>query len=157
MQDAVLESQINAGVVENANNNATALAGTTATLSYQQQIANLQAGIASQGLTISGNLAQQQEADASNYAQQLEANYEANVKAVLPNVGKAYNSGLDANNALALQETILSGGNPGVAAAGIQSSSTATVSGNQTGAAILQSIINSAAKFGTTVATGAFG
>jgi hypothetical protein len=145
MQDAVLESQINAGVVENANNNATALAGTDATLTYQQYIASLQAGVASQGLTIAGNLAQSEESD-----------YEQNVQAILPNVGKAYNSGLDANNALALQETILARGNPAVAAAGVSSSTTATTSGNQSGLATLNAIINGVTNLGTNVSKGLF-
>jgi hypothetical protein len=131
MQDAVLESQINSGVVENANNNATALAGTEATLNYQQTIAGMQATLASQGLTEASDLAEKQQSD-----------FETNVQAILPNAGKAYNSALDANNALALQQTILTGGNPAVAAAGIQSSSTATVSGNQTGIATINAIIN---------------
>jgi hypothetical protein len=143
MQDAVLESQINAGVVENANNNATALAGTDATLDYQHYIAGLQAGVASQGLTIAGSLAQSEESD-----------YEKNVQAILPNVGKAYNSGLDANNALALEETILARGNPGVAAAGVSSSTTATTSGNQTGLATLQAIINGVTNLGNSAAKG---
>jgi hypothetical protein len=145
MQDSVLESQINAGVVENANNNATALAGTDATLNYQQQIAALQAGIASQGLTIAGNLAESEQSD-----------YEQNVQAILPNVGKAYNSALDANNALALQETILASGNPAVAAAGVASSTTATASGNQTGLGTINAIVNGVTNLGTTVSKGLF-
>jgi hypothetical protein len=156
MQDSVLESQINAGVVENANNNATALAGTDATLDYQQEIAAMQAGIASQGLTIAGNIAEQQESDASTLAETQASNYESNVQAILPNVGKAYNSGLDANNALALQETILAGGNPSVAAAGVASSTTAATSGNQTGLATLNTIVNGVTGLGKTVATGLF-
>ncbi len=145
MQDAVLESQINAGVVENANNNATALAGTDATLTYQQYIAGLQAGIASQGIAVAGSLASQEESD-----------YEQNVQAVLPNVGKAYNSGLDANNALALQETILAHGNPTVAVAGVNSSTTATTSGNQTGLSTLNAILNSVTSGTKTIANGLF-
>lgn len=145
MQDAVLESQIDAGVVENANNNATALAGTDASLAYQKYLAGLQAGIASQGITVAGGIASQEESD-----------YETNVQAILPNVGKAYNSGLDANNALALQETILARGNPGVAAAGVQSSTTATTSGNQTGLATLNAILSAVTSGTKTVANGLF-
>jgi hypothetical protein len=145
MQDAVLESQINSGVVENANNNATALAGTEATLNYQQTIAGMQATLASQGLTEASDLAEKQQSD-----------FETNVQAILPNAGKAYNSALDANNALALQQTILTGGNPGVAAAGIGSSSTAVVSGNQTGVATINSILAGVQNLGKTVSTGLF-
>ena len=145
MQDAVLESQINSGVVENANNNATALAGTESTLNYQQSIAVMQATLASQGLTEASDLAEKQQSD-----------FETNVQAILPTAGKAYNSGLDANNALALQQTILTGGNPGVAAAGIRSSSTAVVSGNQSGVQTLQAIINRVTNLGNTAAKGLF-
>jgi multidrug efflux pump subunit AcrA (membrane-fusion protein) len=156
MQDAVLESQINAGVVENANNNATALAGTVSTLDYQGMIAQLQAAIASQGLTIAGGLAQSQETDAATLAEAQQTAYEQNVQAILPNVGKPYNSGLDANNALALQETILAGGNPAVAAAGVSSSTAATISGNTSGVQTIQGIVNGITTLGTTVAKGLF-
>lgn len=70
MQDAVLESQINAGVVENANNNATALAGTDATLDYQTTLAQLQAGVASQGVTAAETVQEQQQQNSYNLSQQ---------------------------------------------------------------------------------------
>ena len=63
MQDAVLEDQINSGVVENANNNATALAGTEATLDYQTTLAGYQAAVASQGVSAAETVQQQQESD----------------------------------------------------------------------------------------------
>jgi hypothetical protein len=145
MQDNVLESQINSGVVENANNNATALAGTEATLNFQTGVATDQTNLASQGLTEASTLAENQQAD-----------FETNVQAIMPSVGKAYNSALDANNALALQQTILTGGNPAVAAAGVASSTTATTSGNQTGVATLNAIINGINTAGKTAASGLF-
>jgi hypothetical protein len=154
MQDQVLTSQINSGVLENANNNATALAGAEATLSYQQQIAAMQASLVSQGITSSTSLAAQQESDTTDLAQQQETNFESNVQSILPNVGKAYNSALDANNALALQQTILTGGNPAVAVAGLGSSSTAVVSGNQSGVATLNAVLNSITNLGGKVANG---
>lgn len=70
MQDAVLQSQINAGVVENANNNATALAGTEATLDYQTTLAGYQAAVASQGVTAAETVQEQQQQDQYNLSTQ---------------------------------------------------------------------------------------
>lgn len=50
MQDQVLMSQINSGVLENANNNATTLAGLYSTNDLQGHIAELQAGVANTGV-----------------------------------------------------------------------------------------------------------
>jgi hypothetical protein len=63
MQDQVLTSQINSGVLENANNNATALAGLESTNELQANIAGLQAGVASQGITAAETVQQQAESD----------------------------------------------------------------------------------------------
>jgi hypothetical protein len=56
MQDQVLESQINSGVIENANNNATALAGQENDNSTGLANAQLQETLASQSLTDEYNL-----------------------------------------------------------------------------------------------------
>ena len=60
MQDSVLEDQINSGVVENANNNATALAGVVSTNDLQALVARYQAAVASQGVTAAETVQQQQ-------------------------------------------------------------------------------------------------
>ena len=70
MQDQVLESQINSGVLENANNNATALAGLESSNDLQSIIAGLQAGVASQGVTAATTLQQQQESDQYDLSKQ---------------------------------------------------------------------------------------
>lgn len=90
MQDQVLMSQINAGVLENANNNATALGAT--------QIA---ADVSRYSIDAAAVLAQQKEAD-----------YQANVQAIIPQAGKSYNTANDANRATTLFSQILAGGDP---------------------------------------------
>jgi len=55
MQDSVLESQINSGVLENANNNATALAGAQVEAGVSETIAGYQQNLALQGLQDSFN------------------------------------------------------------------------------------------------------
>jgi len=60
MQDSVLEDQINSGVVENANNNATALAGVESTNDLQATVAGYQAAVATQGVTAAQTVEQQQ-------------------------------------------------------------------------------------------------
>lgn len=60
MQDSVLEDQINSGVVENANNNATALAGVESTNDLQATIAGYQAAVAKLGVTAAQTVQTQQ-------------------------------------------------------------------------------------------------
>ena len=90
MQDQVLESQINSGVIENANNNATALAAT-----------QVQADLASQSITAGLTLAQQQESDYNDLATYIAGK-----------AGQPYNTANDANRATTLYSQILAGGNP---------------------------------------------
>ena len=127
MQDQVLESQINSGVIMNANNNATALAAT-----------QVQAGLASQSIAAGLSLAQQQQSD-----------YESNVGAILQKAGQPYNTANDANRATTLESQILAGGNPAPVITNQQ------VQGAQNVAAdtLAGSIVNSLAS----VATGFFG
>jgi hypothetical protein len=70
MQDAVLESQINSGVLENANNNATALAGMESTNDLQGLIAQLQAGVAIKGVDAATTVQQQQLSQQYSLSQQ---------------------------------------------------------------------------------------
>jgi hypothetical protein len=100
MTDSVLEDQINSGVVENANNNATAL-----------------------GATLAGD--------------QM---YENNVQTLAPLFGKSYNTGNDANRAFGEIETVLTGGNPGVATGGENLVQGVTTSGNNTASSITNSV-----------------
>jgi len=134
MQDAVLESQINAGVVENANNNATALAGTQATLDYQAYLSNLQAVVASHGIDAGLTLAQQQEAD-----------YQSNVNAIIPQAGKSYNTANDANRATTLFSQILAGGNPAPVITNQQGQTTQNVATTGAVASVLNGITKVAA------------
>lgn len=60
MQDEVLESQINSGVLEQANNNATALAGLESTNELQATVAGLQASVANTGVLAATQVQQQQ-------------------------------------------------------------------------------------------------
>lgn len=135
MQDAVLEDQINSGVVENANNNATALAATEFTVGTQGSIAS----------------------QALQYGYQLSSRnqdiYAAQLPFIESQAGKQYNSALDANNANALFQTILTSGNPAVATAGVQSSSSTAASGNSAMASEVGSVTNGLA----TIVKGLFG
>jgi hypothetical protein len=101
MQDDVLMANINSGVLENANNNATVLAGTQSTLDYQASLDRLQAAVAVHGIDAGLTLAQQQEAD-----------FQTNVNAIIPQAGKSYNTANDANRATTLFSQILARGNP---------------------------------------------
>ena len=88
MQDQVLESQINSGVIENANNNATALAAT-----------QVQADLSSQSITAGLTLAQQQESDYNDLATYIAGK-----------AGQPFNTANDANRATTLYSQILAGG-----------------------------------------------
>jgi hypothetical protein len=130
MQDAVLESQINAGVVENANNNATALAGTEATLNYQSTLAGYQAAVGLAGVDAAKEiqLAQnQQQYDLSdqvlNMVQQAGLNHGT--------------QSLEAS-LVGLAGTAL--GYPQVGVAGVTSGSAAAIASSQATANIIQSL-----------------
>jgi hypothetical protein len=108
----VLVDQINSGVVENANNNASAVAALSITTA-----ANTTLGLASLN-------------DATSLAQTQQSNYEANVNNIIPLAGQQKNSALDATDQTTLFQTILSGGNAGVAATGSSASASTAASGN---------------------------
>jgi hypothetical protein len=112
MQESVLADQINSGVEENANNNAAAIAADQIVTS-----ANTTLGLASLN-------------DATGLAQQQQTDFEANVNNIIPLAGQQKNSALDATDQTSLFQTILSGGNAGVASAGTAASASATASGN---------------------------
>jgi len=128
MQDQVLEDQINAGVTEDANNNATNLGATVATLQYQS-------GVASQSISAATQLALAQQND-----------FETNVDQIIPLAGQQKNSALDATNQTSLFESILSNGNPGVATAGVSASASTAASGNSASAANVASISSGVSK-----------
>jgi hypothetical protein len=142
MQESELEDQINSGVVENANNNATAVAG-----------AQIQAGVTDLGIGDSLTLSQQQENDAYNLASQNETAYDAEIPTIVSEAGQQKNSALDATDQTSLFQTILAQGNPTVAAGGTSASTTAAVSGNATGVATIGSIASGL----TSLSKGLFG
>jgi hypothetical protein len=135
LQEGGLQAQIDEQYNEQANNNATSLAGLVDQL-------NAQGVIASQVISSATGLASQQQTD-----------FESNVQTLIPSFGKQYNSGLDATNAAAEIETVLANGNPTVAVSGNVSTSSAANSGNLAGA----SIINSISKLGASIGAGFFG
>lgn len=138
IQEAGIVDQINQAGEINANNNATSLAGLVDTLNYQGQVAN-------QVINSATTLSQQQETD-----------YENNVQALAPTFGKQYNSALDANDAAVETLTVLSGGNPSVAGAGVYSSASSVASGNNANASIVNNITNSASKIAASIGNGLF-
>ena len=129
MQDSVLEDQINSGVVENANNNAAAVAGTQIT-----------AGVTDLGIGDALTLATQQENDAYNLNEQNNAAYDAEIPTITAEAGQQKNSALDANDQTALFASILAKGNPTVAATAINSSASSVASGNASSTANVSSI-----------------
>ena len=139
MQDAVLQSQINQGTIINANNNATALAGLESNnaLTY---------GLGSQTISAGYNLAQTQQ-----------ANFQQNVQTIVPLAGQQKNSALDANNQTALFQTILANGNPGVAASGNAATTSAVISGNNSGVANTAAIVGGVSGVVNNVAKGLMG
>ena len=124
MQEAVLADQINSGVLINANNNATALAATQI-----QTNASTTLGLTSLE-------------DATTLAQQQQATYASQLPYIEANAGDQKNSALDATDQTALFQTILSGGNPSVAAAGTGASASTAASGNAASAAKTGSVIS---------------
>jgi hypothetical protein len=139
IQEAGLQDQINQAYLLNANNNATSLAGLVDTL-------NAQGAIAQQSLGIAGTLAQQQQ-----------VNQQANVNAIIPLAGQQKNSALDAVNQTTLFQTILSGGNPAVAATGSGASVNAAASGNALTGTIVSGIASLGKSFGAAIGAGLFG
>ena len=101
MQDQVLTSQINSSVLENANNNATALAGLESSNDLQAQANQLQAIIANHGIDAGLALSTLQETD-----------YDTLATYIAQNAGKPFNTANDANRATTLYSQILAGGNP---------------------------------------------
>jgi hypothetical protein len=153
MQDAVLESQINSSVLENANNNATALAGLESSNALQGHIADLtaqtsnvlagyQATVALHGVDAATALQSQQLTEQSTI--------ESNIENYVQTTGLANTPNKDnLNAATALLQQILAGGNPSVAIANQQS----TASQAATSAAATSSIISSITGAVTSIAT----
>ena len=139
LQEAGLQDQINQAAIENANNNATSLAG------FVDQL-NAQGQIAAQSLNIAGGLATTQQ---QQYAQE--------VSQIIPLAGQQKNSALDATDQTSLFQTILSGGNPSVAAAGTNASASAANSGNAASASKVNSITNGITNAVSSLAAGFFG
>jgi hypothetical protein len=108
----VLTDQINSGVEENANNNASAVAALNITTG-----ANTTLGLASLN-------------DATGLAQEQQTNFETNVNNIIPLAGQQKNSALDATDQTSLFQTILSGGNSSVASTGTSASASTAASGN---------------------------
>lgn len=146
MQESELEDQINSGVVENANNNATAIAG-----------AQIQAGVTDLGIGDALTLSQQQENDAYNLASQNETAYDAEIPTIVSEAGQQKNSALDATDQTSLFQTILAQGNPTVANSGTNASLGATQSGNASSAAVVGSITSGLASISKSLGSGFFG
>ena len=135
MQESVLADQINAGVEENANNNATNLAATSIVTG-----ANTTLGLASLN-------------DATGLAEQQQTDFENNVNNIIPLAGQQKNSALDATDQTSLFQTILAGGNSGVATAGVGASASTAASGNAASAAKVGSVTSGI----SSLLTGLFG
>ena len=146
MQDNVLMDQINQGSIEQANNNATALAGTQITANYQLGVAQLQAGVATAGLTDATNLATNQ--------QNITA---STLPYILDHAGDQKNSALDATDQTGIFQTILSGGNSTVAATGTAVSGGAANSGNAATASATKSIMGGISSIASSLGAGFFG
>lgn len=135
-QDQIQIAQINAAQAEQANNDQTAIDLSGQQYGYQSHLADLNAGIESEGLQDETSLLQQQQQNQLTLSQQI-----------IPLAGQQKNSALDATDQTALFATVLSGGNPGVASTAIQGSTNAAISGNNTGiGAIISSVASSASK-----------
>jgi hypothetical protein len=133
MQDAVLESQINSGVVENANNNATALGAAQIAAATSIAGANINAGVATTELTDATTLASQQ--------QNIQANEDTSILNYTENTGLANTPNRDNLNAVTgILQTIATGGSAPVASTAITSSGAQQISANQASAAKVGSI-----------------
>lgn len=138
IQEGELEDQINQAANENANDNATSLSALVDQLNAQGEIATT---------TIN---------DAYNLSAQQQLYNQQNTALLIPTFGKTYNSALDANNAAAETLTVLSGGNPAVAGVGVESSASATASGNAASASIINNITSSVSKLAGNIGSGLF-
>ena len=137
-QDNVFNNQINAGVLEQANNNATASAISQQGYTYGTTVANLTAGLGSQALNESYNLQIQNQTA-----------YNSQIPYIVANAGDQKNSALDATDQTSLFQTILSQGNAGVASIGSAgSSSTATANNGSVLGTVLGSLISNGASVG---------
>jgi hypothetical protein len=141
MQDDVLSSQINAGVAENANNNATALASTISSNDLQSLIAKLSASTAT---TIAGYQAQvaSQGVDAATQVQLAALGQQYNLsKQTLDMVQQAGLNHGTASLENALVATIGTAlGYPQVGVAGVQGATQASVASSASTASIVNSI-----------------
>jgi hypothetical protein len=142
MQESELEDQINSGVVENANNNATAVAG-----------AQIQAGVSDLAIGDATTIAGQQTQDAYNLDLTNDEAYDAEIPYITQNAGDQKNSLIDATDQTGIFQTILSQGNPGVASVGTSASSSADKSANTTAVAQTASIASGL----TSITNGLFG
>ena len=141
MQDQVLESQINSGVLENANNNATALAGLMSSNDLQALISKLEASTATTIASIQGDVASKGvDAATTVQLQQLQDQYSLSDKTL----NMVQQAGL--NHGTESLETSLVGvvgaalGQPGVATAAVTGNSAAAVASSQSTANIVNSI-----------------
>lgn len=133
MQDQVLMSQINSGVIENANNNATALAGTQSDNDLAAYISKLQASVASQGV----------DAATALQMEQIKQQYgiESSVENYVQTTGLANTPNKDNLNATtAILQQILAGGNPSVAIANQASTASQAASSAAATSSIIASI-----------------
>jgi hypothetical protein len=145
MQESELEDQINSGVVENANDNATAVAG-----------AQIQAGVTDLGIGDATTIASQQTQDAYNLDLTNDEAYDAEIPTITQDAGQQKNSLIDATDQTSLFQTILAQGNPGVAAAGTSASASADKNANTTTAAQTASIASGITSIGNAVSNGLF-
>lgn len=138
MQDAVLEQQINSGVEENANNNATALAGE-----------QLQTGVQIVGITSAAGVQTTALGDALTLATQQESDTQANNTFAIENAG---NFGFDKGPAII--ESVLN--NP-TATAAVQGSAASSIASTAANASIINTLLAGLTKVGGAVATGLLG
>lgn len=137
-QDAIQIAQINAAQAEQANNDQTAVDINGQQYDYQNNLADLNAGIESESLQDQTTLLTQQQSNQLTLSQQI-----------IPLAGKQQNSALDAEDQTNLFATVLANGNPSVASSAIQGSTQAVISGNNTGAtAIITNLAGTIAKAG---------
>jgi len=139
MQDSVLEDQINSGVVENANNNATALAGVESTNDLQAIIAGYQAAVAKLGVT----------AAQAVQTQQLSQQYDLS-KQTLDMVQQAgLNHGTESLENDLVGTIGLTLGTSAPATAAVQGNSQAAAASSAATASIINSITGAASKVAT--------
>lgn len=145
MQESELEDQINSGVVENANNNATAVAG-----------AQIAAGVTDLGIGDATTLASQENTYGYDLDEQNETAYNAEIPTIVSEAGQQKNSALDATDQTSLFQTILSQGNPTVAAGGTSASASTAAAGDTAGTAQVASIASGITSIGNAITKGIF-